>query len=135
LTWGDIPEGTVCVRCGKHPATRAWFGDSSAMGFIHMEGEPWCECCTLNAQIAYALERAAALPGLRKDLESACGGEPLPDVQDLLTENRQLRNEGYHQWLAAHSQLCGQHYPGQDALNYAHPHPPGEHCYWPEPAA
>jgi hypothetical protein len=68
----EIPQGTMCYHCGKHSATHHWYGDTSVMGFVHMDPEFWCECCCLREQIVYAEKQAAKLPQLRSELEQAC---------------------------------------------------------------
>jgi hypothetical protein len=122
----------MCARCGIHPATVQ--KADSVLDWAHGCYDSMCLCCVIALDVREAERQAALLPKWRDELAAACQDLPPHDAQSLLTENARLRNEGRAQWLAAHSQICGQHYPGQDALNYAHPHPPGEHCYWPEPA-
>ena len=58
------PEGP-CEHCGKHKATHVWFGEGGPLAASrdYMQAV-WCECCMLDAQIAYTMERIAALSGL-----------------------------------------------------------------------
>jgi len=61
----------VCVKCKIREATKL-VGD--AMVLNHGGGSWWCEVCLLEAQIAHAEERAAALPDLRLKLEALLRG-------------------------------------------------------------
>ena len=65
----EIPQGTKCASCRKHAATVRWYGDSSVMGWVHMDPAFWCECCTVKANIAYIEKLIANLPGLREKLD------------------------------------------------------------------
>lgn len=102
------------------------------MDYAHGHYHSWCECCVLGDLIFRAQQAAARLPGWQRELATACGGEPVPDPQELLEDNVRLRAEAHRQWLAAHYEICGKRYSGNHALNYAAPHPEGEWCYWPE---
>ena len=65
----EIPQGTRCANCRKHKATEHWYGDSSVVGWVHMDPAFWCECCTLKASIAYVEEQMARLPELQAKLD------------------------------------------------------------------
>jgi hypothetical protein len=133
-TMCQIPAGTMCQRCLIHPATTR--KADSVLDWAHGHSEPWCQCCVLSEWIRDTERRAAKVPQWRAELETACAGQPAGDVQALLSANADLRAQARRQWLAAHCVLCGRHYPAAgNAINYAAPHPPGEHCYWPEPEA
>lgn len=69
--YGDVAKPVPgapkwCAHCGERPATERW-GD--ALALTHGGAQLWCKVCVLEAQIAHAEERAAALPELRKQLE------------------------------------------------------------------
>jgi len=128
----EIPEGAKCARCRVHLATV--MRSASVTDWAHGFTDCLCLCCTIALDIREAERQAALLPKWYDDFASACRGEPLPDPQALLSENAKLRAQGLRQWQAAHYYICGRHYPdGGHAVNHAAPHPPGEHCYWPEP--
>ena len=128
----DIPAGTMCQRCRIHPATST--RADSVMEWAHGSFNLWCQCCVLNDWIRRVQEQSAKVPGWVRELETACDGQPLADVQALTEDNARLRSEAHSQWLMAHCVVCGKHYPDAgNAMNYAAPHPEGEWCYWPEP--
>ena len=71
--WEDIPEGTICRKCGEHPGTVKWAGNASLGDINHGALVfAWCNCCVIRQDIAYAGEQAARLPSLRAQLECPC---------------------------------------------------------------
>lgn len=128
----EIREGDMCERCKLHQATLVT--SESALDLAHGFLRMLCECCHLDEQIKQTERAMERYPGLLTDLQSACTDQPRRDLRQLVRENDALRSEVHRQWLAAHCQICGRHYPGRHAMNYAEPHPQGEHCYWPERA-
>lgn len=60
----------ICQNCSQREGTVKW-GDILAV--THGFGQMWCLRCVLEAQIAHAEERAAALPDLRAQLEALDG--------------------------------------------------------------
>ena len=56
----------MCQNCGKRPGTTRYVADGGVMALVHGGYAWWCLLCCLDAQIAYAEERAAALPELRE---------------------------------------------------------------------
>lgn len=127
----QIPEGQLCERCRLHAATL--ISADSVTDWVHGFLRMLCECCQLDEQVKHTEKVMERYPQLLTDLQSACTDQPKHDLQKLITSNEQLRQEGHRQWLAAHCVICGKHYPGRHAMNYAEPHPDDEHCYWPEP--
>lgn len=131
MSYDGIPEDTMCQRCRTHKATitRA----NSVLEYVHGHYAYWCECCDLKEAIRLAHEHMAQLGNLQVKLRSACTTEVQPDPDALIRQNERLHDELDAQWVAAHCMICGQHYPGRNAMNYAAPHNEGEHCYWPKP--
>lgn len=56
---------SACANCKKREGTVKW-GD--ALSLSHGFAQMWCHVCALEAQIAFAEERAEALPELRRRL-------------------------------------------------------------------
>jgi hypothetical protein len=127
----EIPEGTMCQRCQVHRAAQVHA--DSITDWVHGHYALWCECCLIRDNIDQAMRMAGQLPEWTSKLATACQDEPPFSARDLVLANEKLRHELERQWLMAHCLACGKHYPNQDAMNYAHPHPEGEHCYWPRP--
>jgi hypothetical protein len=66
----EIPKGTICSNCKKHPATIWWVGDASQMDVNHgARQEPWCGVCEVRAQLQWCKEQAKRIPGLEKKLK------------------------------------------------------------------
>lgn len=92
--------------------------------------------CVLRDQVLQAQRAVSRLPQLQQELAKACSSEPVLITQELAEKLATARGELHRQWVAAHYSICGAHYPDRaNAMNYAAPHPEGEHCYWPEPDA
>ena len=71
--WGEIPEGTICRKCGEHPGTVKWSGNASIGDVNHGALVfAWCNCCVIKDGIARAEEQAARLPELRAQLGQPC---------------------------------------------------------------
>lgn len=68
------PKPAFCQNCGLRPPTNRYSETGGALAFNHGFFAWWCEECILERQIAYAKERAMALPGLEKRLK---------DLQDV----------------------------------------------------
>lgn len=64
----DIPKGTLCENCGKREATIKWVGSGGYTDLAHGYWSPWCEQCSIEAQIEHIKKRMADLPGLEKRL-------------------------------------------------------------------
>jgi hypothetical protein len=64
----------ICPNCNKRTGTVKYSEGGSALDFIHGFYDFWCEECVLTKQIAFAEERAAALPDLRRRLAAVAAG-------------------------------------------------------------
>lgn len=53
----------TCQKCGIGEGTQTWC-ESGAIGYVHGLSQQWCDRCVLTTQLAYARERAAAIPEL-----------------------------------------------------------------------
>ena len=53
-----------CQNCLIRPATLTWGGEGGTLALVHGMSVRWCEYCVTEAQLAYARERAAAIPDL-----------------------------------------------------------------------
>ena len=65
----------LCAHCGQRPGTERWVGEGGSLAFIHGFYEYWCPICMLEAQIAYANERARALPEMEQRLAALKAAE------------------------------------------------------------
>jgi hypothetical protein len=61
-----------CKKCGEHDATVTWVGESVGLARAHGWGQPWCLCCSLEAQLEHAKEMVAKIPELEAALKKAC---------------------------------------------------------------
>lgn len=64
----EKPDGRMCDKCGKRPATERWVGEGGTIGYVHGAYAWWCLRCCLVAQIEYAEGCAVRLPDLRRKL-------------------------------------------------------------------
>lgn len=73
--FGDVAPGTPCAseRCKRkpkpHQATVRWVGEGGWMDLSHEMYVFYCECCALDAQLAYARVQARRIADLRTKLE------------------------------------------------------------------
>lgn len=70
---------SLCANCAGRPGKVKWLGGSGFLARTHGHYRFWCEICTLEAQLAYAQERAAAIP----ELEAALVRARRADAEDL----------------------------------------------------
>lgn len=66
----------ACAHCHERKGTVSYYGDTTAMGWIHSHPALWCEYCVVTEQLAYARTRAAEIPGLEQRLNEL-RGQPL----------------------------------------------------------
>lgn len=57
-----------CANCKTRKAFGWWVGDGGTMALIRGYKAPWCEHCTVTAQLQHARERAAEVPNLERRL-------------------------------------------------------------------
>lgn len=62
------PQPELCTNCHQRLGTLAWIGDGGTLAWVHGCGTWWCPPCVLEAQLAYALQRAADIPRLQREL-------------------------------------------------------------------
>lgn len=58
----------MCAKCGSRKGTVDWVGGMGIMGLTHGMSVPWCLICVTEAQLEYAQQGAAAIPGLSQKL-------------------------------------------------------------------
>lgn len=66
----EIPEGYICTNCKKRLATTAWTGHEGIMAAVHGNFTFWCGLCSTISQLAFAKERAAAIPELEAQIKA-----------------------------------------------------------------
>ena len=59
----------ICQRCQKRKGTVQWVGSGSIMDWAHGLYQDWCERCTVEVQLEYALEHKDDWIELEKRLE------------------------------------------------------------------
>lgn len=62
--WFGAPIGRVCANCNLRAASLWWVGEGSTLALAHGMASPWCERCSLEAQLKHCREQAARLPEL-----------------------------------------------------------------------
>ncbi len=61
-----IYDSTICQHCGKRGITAPF--SEGGIAYIHGLYAMWCKHCILTEQLKHALERAAKIPELQKEL-------------------------------------------------------------------
>ena len=56
----------LCCKCDSREGTEVWCEGSIA--YVHGMYQNWCKICVVETQLAYAKERAAAIPELVSEL-------------------------------------------------------------------
>jgi hypothetical protein len=126
-----VPPGTKCAICREHEAAEQMA--DSVLDAVHGFVTAACTCCMLRKWIAHAEAQASRIEEWKAELATACDGQAPFEPGPLLEQNDKLRQRLREQWQAAHCGICGPHYPGRFALNYAVHEDPSEWCYWPKP--
>jgi len=76
----------LCQHCGERAATELWNADGGALAVMHGFIAHWCAICVVDAQLAYARERASDIPRLEATLillRQAASGYTPPDKEPL----------------------------------------------------
>ena len=67
--------GDPCSKCKTRVSTIQWVGDGGFIAGIHGMWTPYCEHCALEDQLAFARERAAAIPEIERKLKELLDAE------------------------------------------------------------
>ncbi len=66
---------TLCANCGKGKGTEIWC--EGTIAYVHGMYVMWCKRCVCVKQLAYAQERAAAIPELERLLKELDSQSPV----------------------------------------------------------